>query len=140
MSGLPAITIIGNLVETPSLQFTPNGHAVSAFTVATTDRRRDDSGEWVDRDATFVRVQVWRQLAENVAESFSRGDRVIVIGRLRQRQYETEAGEKRTAYQVDADEVAGSVRWAVVEVRKVRRPRPPEDDPSAGDRTAVTTR
>lgn len=126
MSGLPVVTVIGTLTADAELRFTPSGVAVASFTVAANERRYDrDSGQWTDGAATFLRCSAWRQAAENLAESVSRGDRVIVTGRLKQREYQTREGEKRTAYELDVDDVGPSVKWATTKVTKAQR--------SAGD-------
>lgn len=124
MSGLPAVTVIGTLTADPEIRFTQSGHAVANFTVASNDRRKNtQTGEWEDGDATFLRCSIWRQAAECLADSVHRGDRVIVTGRLRQRQYETREGEKRTVFELDADEVGPSLRWAIATVTKPGRNR-----------------
>ena len=116
------LTITGNLVEDPELRFTPAGQPVAKFRVASTPRYLDKaSGEWKDGDGLFLTCNVWRQMAENVAESLQRGMRVIVQGRLRQRSYETKEGEKRTVYEVEVDEVGPSLRNASAKVNKVTR-------------------
>src|SRR3954468_8549558 len=103
------ITVVGNLTDDPELRFTPNGAAVASFTVASTPRILDKAtNEWKDGDALFLRCSVWRQAAENVAESLQRGARVIVTGRLKQRSFETKEGEKRTVVEVEVDEVGPS--------------------------------
>ncbi len=117
-----AITIAGNLVEDPELRFTPSGQPVAKFRIASTPRFYDKaSGEWKDGDALFLTVNVWRQMAENVAESMTRGTRAIVQGRLRQRSYETKDGEKRTVYEIEADEVGPSLRNASAKVTRAAR-------------------
>jgi single-strand DNA-binding protein len=121
-AGDTQITIVGNLVDDPELRFTPNGQAVARFRVASTPRFRDQqTGEWKDGESLFLTCNVWRQAAENVAESLQRGMRVIVQGRLRQRSYETREGEKRTVYEVEADEVGPSLRNATAKVNKTQR-------------------
>lgn len=121
-AGDTQITIIGNLVDDPELRYTPTGQAVAKFRVASTPRFRDNStGEWKDGDSLFLTCNVWRQAAENAAESLQRGMRVIVSGRLRQRSYETREGEKRTVYEVEADEVGPSLRNASAKVVKSNR-------------------
>ena len=108
MAGETTITVIGNLTADPELRFTPNGAAVANFTVASTPRTFDrQTNEWKDGDAMFLNCSVWRQYAENVAESLSKGTRVIVSGRLKARSYETREGEKRTVFEIDVDEVGG---------------------------------
>jgi single-strand DNA-binding protein len=121
-AGDTQITIAGNLVDDPELRFTPAGQPVARFRVASTPRFRDNStGEWKDGDSLFLTCNVWRQAAENVAESLTRGMRVIVSGRLRQRSYETREGEKRTVYEVEVDDVGPSLRNASAKVNRVAR-------------------
>ena len=116
------ITIIGNLVDSPELRFTPSGVAVARFRIASTPRYRDSkTGEWKDGDSLFLTCQAWRQLAEHVAESLDKGLRAIVTGRLRQRSYETKEGEKRTVYELEADEVGPALSRATAKVTKVSR-------------------
>lgn len=106
-----AITINGNVVADPELRFTPAGAAVSNFTVASTPRKYDkNAGEWVDGVTTFLKVNAWRELAEGAAESLVKGDSVVVIGKLAQRSYENNAGEKRTVFEIEADDIGKSVR------------------------------
>lgn len=122
MAGDTVITVIGNLTADPELRFTPSGAAVANFTVASTPRTFDrQSGEWKDGDALFLRCNIWRQAAENVAETLTRGARVIVSGRLKQRSYETREGEKRTVVELEVDEVGPSLRYATAKVNKVTR-------------------
>ena len=121
-AGDTQITIAGNLVDDPELRYTPTGQAVAKFRVASTPRFMDRStNEWKDGDSLFLTCNVWRQAAENVAESLQRGMRVIVYGRLRQRSYETREGEKRTVYEVEVDEVGPSMRNASAKVTKSNR-------------------
>jgi single-strand DNA-binding protein len=121
-AGDTQITIAGNLVDDPELRFTPAGQPVARFRVASTPRFRDNaSGEWKDGDSLFLTCNVWRQAAENVAESLTRGMRVIVSGRLRQRSYETKEGEKRTVYEVEVDDVGPSLRNASAKVNRIAR-------------------
>src|SRR5580693_6701208 len=121
-AGDTQITIAGNLVDDPELRFTPAGQPVARFRVASTPRFRDNAtGEWKDGDSLFLTCNGWRQAAENVAESLTRGMRVIVSGRLRQRSYETKEGEKRTVYEVEVDDVGPSLRNASAKVNKVAR-------------------
>jgi single-strand DNA-binding protein len=116
------LTITGNLVDDPELRFTPSGQPVAKFRIASTPRYFDkQANEWKDGDSLFLTVNVWRQAAENVAESMTRGTRAIVTGRLRQRSYETKEGEKRTVYEIEADEVAVSLRNATAKVTKASR-------------------
>ncbi|MGB3285110.1 single-stranded DNA-binding protein, partial [Mycolicibacter algericus] len=120
--GDTTITVVGNLTADPDLRFTPSGAAVANFTVASTPRIYDrQSGEWKDGDALFLRCNIWREAAENVAESLTRGSRVIVTGRLRQRSFETREGEKRTVYEIEVDEVGPSLRYATAKINKISR-------------------
>ncbi len=121
-AGDTQITIAGNLVDDPELRFTPTGQPVARFRVASTPRFRDNAtGEWKDGDSLFLTCNVWRQAAENVAESLTRGMRVILSGRLRQRSYETKEGEKRTVYEVEVDDVGPSLRNASAKVNRAAR-------------------
>jgi single-strand DNA-binding protein len=121
-AGDTQITLVGNLVDDPQLRYTPTGQAVANFRVASTPRFLDrNTNEWKDGDSLFLSCNVWRQAAENVAESLQRGMRVIVSGRLRQRSYETKEGEKRTVYEVEVDEVGPSLRNASAKVTKTSR-------------------
>ncbi|WP_068928238.1 single-stranded DNA-binding protein [Planobispora rosea] len=121
-AGDTQITIVGNLVDDPELRFTPAGQAVARFRIASTPRFLDkQTNEWKDGEGLFLTCNVWRQAAENVAESLQRGMRVIVQGRLRQRSYETKEGEKRTVYEVEVDEVGPSLRNATAKVNKTAR-------------------
>ncbi|GAA3460574.1 MULTISPECIES: single-stranded DNA-binding protein [Saccharothrix] len=122
MAGETTITVVGNLTADPELRFTQSGAAVASFTVASTPRTFDKaSGEWKDGEALFLRCNVWRQVAENVAESLTRGSRVLVSGRLRQRSFETKEGEKRTVIELEVDEIGPSLRYATAKVNKVSR-------------------
>lgn len=122
MAGETPITVIGNLTDDPELRFTPSGAAVANFTVASTPRFFDkQSNEWKDGDTLFMRCSIWRQAAENVAESLSRGTRVVVSGRLKQRSYETREGEKRTVVECEVDEIGPSLRYATARVTKTQR-------------------
>ena len=122
MAGETVITVIGNLTADPELRFTPAGAAVANFTVASTPRTFDrQTNEWKDGDALFMRCNIWREAAENVAESLTRGSRVIVSGRLRQRSYETREGEKRTVVELEVDEIGPSLRYAPAKVNKANR-------------------
>ncbi|MBZ2408634.1 single-stranded DNA-binding protein [Streptomyces sp. L06] len=119
MAGETVITVVGNLVDDPELRFTPSGAAVAKFRVASTPRTFDrQTNEWKDGDSLFLTCSVWRQAAENVAESLQRGMRVIVQGRLKQRSYEDREGIKRTVYELDVDEVGASLRNATAKVTK----------------------
>jgi single-strand DNA-binding protein len=122
MAGDTVITVVGNLTADPELRFTPSGAAVANFTVASTPRTFDrQSGEWKDGEALFLRCNIWRQAAENVAETLTRGARVIVQGRLKQRSFETREGEKRTVIELEVDEVGPSLRYATAAVTKASR-------------------
>ncbi|MEA5153194.1 single-stranded DNA-binding protein [Raineyella sp.] len=119
MAGETVITVVGNLTADPELRFLPSGAAVANFTVASTPRTFDrQSGEWKDGDALFLNCSVWRQAAENVAESLRKGMRVLVQGRLRQRSYETQQGERRTVVELEVDEVGPSLRYATAAVTR----------------------
>jgi len=121
-AGDTVITLVGNLVDDPELRFTPSGAAVAKFRIASTPRFLDkQTNEWKDGESLFLTCNVWRQAAENVAESLQRGMRVIVQGRLKQRSYETKEGEKRTVYEVEVDEVGPSLRSATAKVNKTQR-------------------
>jgi single-strand DNA-binding protein len=122
MAGETPITVVGNLTADPELRFTPSGAAVANFTVASTPRTFDkQSNDWKDGEALFLNCSVWRQAAENAAESLTRGMRVIVQGRLKARSYETREGEKRTVFEIDVDEVGPSVKYATAKVTKTSR-------------------
>ena len=143
------ITLVGNLVDDPELRFTPSGQAVAKFRVASTPRFLDkQTNEWKDGESLFLTCNVWRQAAENVAESLQRGMRVIVQGRLKQRSYETKEGEKRTVFEVEVDEVGPSLRNASAKVTKASRGGgggggfgggAPADDPWASGSTAAAS-
>ena len=121
-AGDTTITLIGNLVDDPELRFTPSGAAVAKFRVASTPRYLDkQTNEWKDGESLFLQCQIWRQAAENVAESLTKGMRVILSGRLKQRSYETKEGEKRTVFEVEVDEVGPSLRNATAKVTKTQR-------------------
>jgi single-strand DNA-binding protein len=122
VAGDTIITVVGNLTADPELRFTPSGAAVANFTVASTPRIFDrQSNEWKDGDALFMRCSIWREAAENVAESLTRGSRVIAQGRLKQRSYETREGEKRTVVELEVDEIGPSLRYATAKVNKASR-------------------
>ena len=121
-AGDTTITMIGNLVDDPELRFTPSGAAVAKFRVASTPRYLDKAtNEWKDGESLFLQCQIWRQAAENVAESLTKGMRVILSGRLKQRSYETKEGEKRTVFEVEVDEVGPSLRSATAKVTRAQR-------------------
>src|SRR6187549_2062290 len=122
MAGETVITVVGNLTGDPELRFTPSGSAVANFTIASTPRTFDrQSNEWKDGETLFLRASVWREAAENVAESLTKGTRVIVSGRLKSRSYETKEGEKRTVVEMEVDEVGPSLRYASAKVTKTQR-------------------
>ncbi|QBX55433.1 single-stranded DNA-binding protein [Nocardioides seonyuensis] len=122
MAGETVITVVGNLVDDPELRFTPSGAPVANFRIASTPRTFDrQTNEWKDGDALFLSCSVWRQAAENVAESLQRGMRVIVQGRLKSRQYETREGEKRTVFEIDVDEIGPALKYATAKVAKTTR-------------------
>src|ERR687895_1558566 len=122
MAGETTVTIVGNLVADPELRFTPSGAAVASFRVASTPRTYDrQTGEWKDGEALFLTCSVWRQAAENVAESLQRGMRVIVQGRLKSRSYETREGEKRTVFEIEVEEIGPSLRYATAKVTRATR-------------------
>ena len=122
MAGETVITVVGNLTADPELRFTPSGAAVASFTVASTPRTFDrQANEWKDGETLFLRCSVWREAAENIAESLTKGTRVIVQGRLVQRSFETREGEKRTVVEMQVDEVGPSLRYATAKVNKVSR-------------------
>jgi len=122
MAGDTVVTVIGNLTADPELRFTASGAAVANFTVASTPRTFDRStGEWKDGEALFLRCNIWRQPAENVAESLTRGARVIVSGRLKQRSFETKEGEKRTVIELEVDEIGPSLRYATAKINRAQR-------------------
>ena len=122
MAGDTQITVVGNLVDDPELRFTPSGAAVANFRIASTPRTFDrQTNEWKDGEALFLSCSVWRQAAENVAESLQKGMRVVVQGNLRSRQYETREGEKRTVFEIQVDEVGPSLRYATAKVTRTQR-------------------
>jgi single-strand DNA-binding protein len=122
VAGDTILTVVGNLTADPELRFTPSGAAVANFTVASTPRIFDrQSNEWKDGDALFMRCSIWREAAENVAESLTRGSRVIVQGRLKQRSYETREGEKRTVVELEVEEIGPSLKYATAKVNKANR-------------------
>lgn len=122
MAGETVITVVGNLVDDPELRFTPSGAAVANFRIASTPRTFDrQSNEWKDGDALFLSCSVWRQAAENVAESLQRGMRVVVQGRLKARTYETREGEKRTVFEIEVEEVGPSLKYATAKVTRTTR-------------------
>lgn len=119
MAGETVITVVGNLTSDPELRYTQNGLAVANFTIASTPRTLDrGSNEWKDGEALFLRASVWREFAEHVAGSLTKGSRVIVQGRLKQRSYETKEGEKRTSMELEVDEIGPSLRYATAQVTR----------------------
>lgn len=133
MNGDTTVTVIGNLTAAPELRFTQGGHAVANFTVASTPRTFNrQTGEWEDGPALFLRCNLWRKAAENVAESLTKGSRVIVAGRLRQRTFETREGDKRTVIELEVDEIGPSLRYATPSITKQARTEngePAQDEP-----------
>ena len=122
MAGETVITVVGNLVDDPELRFTPSGAAVANFRIASTPRTFDrQTNEWKDGEALFLSCSVWRQAAENVAESLQRGMRVVVQGRLKSRSYETREGEKRTVFEIEVEEVGPSLKYATAKVTRTTR-------------------
>jgi len=120
MSNEPVITVVGNLTADPEIKFVPSGAAVANFTVASTPRSYDKNTKvWVDGEALFLRCSLWRDAAENVAESLSRGDRVILSGKLKQRSYEKDGGDKRTVIEVEVEEIGPSLRYAQARPTKI---------------------
>jgi single-strand DNA-binding protein len=147
MAGDTTITVIGNLVEAPELRFTPGGHAVAKFRVASTPRFMDrQTQQWKDGDPLFLYCEIWRHPAENAAESLKRGDRVVLSGQLKQRTYETNEGQKRTVMYLTVDEIGPSLRYATAKVQKMSRTNgssqggqhnnPSDDDPWASAQPA----
>lgn len=122
MAGETQITVIGNLTADPELRWTPSGSAVANFTIASTPREFDrQANEWKDGEALFLRCSVWREAAENVAESLTKGTRVIAQGRLRSRSYDTKEGERRTVMELEVDEIGPSLRFASAKVTRTQR-------------------
>src|SRR6188768_3840790 len=122
MAGETVITVVGNLVDDPELRFTPSGAAVANFRIASTPRSFNrQTNEWEDGEALFLSCSVWRQAAENVAESLQRGMRVVVQGRLKARSYETREGEKRTVFEIEVEEVGPSLKFATAKVTRATR-------------------
>ena len=115
------VSIVGNLTDDPELRYTPNGAAVVKFRVAVNRRYKDEAGNWKDGETSYFTVNAWRSLAENVAESLTRGARVVVSGRLQMRSWETQEGDKRTVVEIEADEVGPSLRWATAKVERQGR-------------------
>lgn len=134
MAGDTVITVIGNLTADPEIRYTPSGTAVANFTIASTPRSFDkQAGEWKDGEALFLRCNLWRQAAENVAESLTRGARVIAQGRLQQRSFTTKEGDKRTVIEFAVDEIGPSLKWATAKVNTAERTKGSTEDPWATD-------
>lgn len=134
MSALPDINMAGTVTADPELRFTPSGASVANFTVACNKKVKNDrTGEWEDKDSCFLRCSVWRQAAENLAESVSKGDRVMVDGEIKQRSYETKQGENRTVFEVDVFEVGVSMKYATAKVNKANRGGGGEQTPPTSD-------
>jgi len=134
-----SVTLVGNLTDDPELRFTAQGAAVANFRIAVSKRIRDpQTNEWKDGDTSFFRVNVWRQLAENVAESLTRGTRVIVTGTLKMRQWETQEGEKRSVVEVEATEVGPSLKWATAKMEKTSRQSGGQASSGGGDWDSAT--
>lgn len=115
------VTLVGNITDDPELRFTPSGAAVANFTVAVNRRYKNQDGQWEDKLDGFFRCNCWRDMAENVAESLSKGSRVVVVGRLQQRSWDDQDGNKRSAFEVQVDEVGPSLRWATASIQKSQR-------------------
>lgn len=115
------VTLVGNLTSDPELRFTPSGAAVASFTVAVSKRIKDEAGNWKDGPSSFVRCSVWRQYAENVGDSLAKGNRVIVVGQMAQREYEDKTGEKRSVWECQVDEVGPALRYATAKAHKAER-------------------
>ncbi|GAB3618522.1 single-stranded DNA-binding protein [Okibacterium endophyticum] len=145
MAGETVITVVGNLTADPELRYTQNGLAVANFTIASTPRTFDrQANEWKDGEALFLRASVWREFAEHVAGSLTKGSRVIATGRLKQRSYETKEGEKRTSFEIDVDEIGPSLRYATAQVTRAqssggggRGPAAVQDEPWAASAPAA---
>ncbi|HVL91194.1 MAG TPA: single-stranded DNA-binding protein [Actinomycetota bacterium] len=115
------VTLVGNLTDDPELRYTPQGAAVANFRIAVNHRFKDQAGNWQDGETSYFRINCWRQLAENIAESLTRGTRVVITGRLKMRQWETQEGEKRSVVEVEADEIGPSLRFATAKVERTSK-------------------
>jgi single-strand DNA-binding protein len=131
------VTIVGNLTDDPELRYTPNGAAVAKFRVAVSPRFKDENGQWKDGDTSYFSVSAWRALAENAAESLTRGSRVMVAGRLQFRSWENQEGEKRSAVEVEADEVGPSLKWATARIERQTRSSSATSGSDWGERVAA---
>ena len=116
-----SVTLVGNLTDDPELRFTPQGVAVANFRVAVNQRFKDAQGNWQDGETSYFRVNCWRQLAENVAETLTRGARAVITGRLKYREWETQEGDKRSVVEIEAEEIGPSLKFATAKVEKVAR-------------------
>lgn len=133
MAGETVITVVGNLTSDPELRYTQNGLAVANFTIASTPRNFDRAtNDWKDGEALFLRASVWREFAEHVASSLTKGSRVIATGRLKQRSYETKEGEKRTSIELEVDEIGPSLRYATAQVTRAASSRDSGGGPRGG--------
>jgi single-strand DNA-binding protein len=126
------VTLVGNITDDPELRFTPSGAAVANFTVAVNRRYKNQDGQWEDKLDGFFRCNCWRDMAENVAESLQKGSRVVVVGRLQQRSWDDQDGNKRSAFEVQVDEVGPSLRWATASIQKSQRSGGGSSAPSGG--------
>jgi single-strand DNA-binding protein len=137
MASMSQTVIVGNLTDDPELRYTPNGAAVVKFRVAVNRRYQDQSGQWKDGDTSYFTINAWRSLAENAAESLTRGTRVVVTGRLNYRTWENQDGDKRSAIEVEADEIAPSLRWATAAVTRQARSGGASSSGDWGERVAA---
>lgn len=118
MQSLPEVTVVGTLTADPELRFTQSGRAVAGFSIACNSRKKDAGGNWVDGDTTFLRANIWAEYAENVAESLTKGTKVIARGTLKQRSFETKEGDKRTVFELEVDEIGPTLRFATAKVNR----------------------
>lgn len=133
------ITIVGNLTDDPELRYTPNGTPVANFTLAVNRRTRDEAGNWKDGETSFIRCNVWRQQAENCAETMTKGTRAIVVGRIRQRSWETPEGQKRSVVEIEVESAGPSLEWAKAKVEKTPRSDSSESPSPAFASTGATS-
>jgi single-strand DNA-binding protein len=131
--------VIGTLTAAPEMRFTSAGVATASFTIAANARKKDEQGNWVDGDATFLRCSIWRDAAENVVESLDKGSRVLAVGRLKQRSYETREGDKRTVMELEVDEIGPSLRWATAKPNKAGRGGPVDMSSGSSDPWGATS-